>query len=107
MAPDTLERIATLKDPALLRQQCYVDGKWSDADNGATHTVNNPATGRAAGTVPVFLEAETRRAIEAADRAWPAWRTKTAKERAAIMRKWYELMLSHVEDLALILTSAQ
>ena len=74
MAPDTIERISTLRDPALLRQQCYVDGKWSDADGGATHAVVNPATGRPIGTVPVFLAKETRRAIEAADRAWPAWR---------------------------------
>ena len=107
MAPDNLERIATLKDPALLRQQCYVDGKWLDADDGATHGVSNPATGRAIGTVPRFMGGETRRAIEAADRAWPAWRDKTAKERAAILRKWYELMLAHVDDLALILTSEQ
>ncbi len=107
MAPDNLERIATLKDPALLRQQCYVDGKWLDADDGATHGVSNPATGRAIGTVPRFMGGETRRAIEAADRAWPAWRDKTAKERAAILRKWYELLLAHVDDLALILTSEQ
>ncbi|HMG18126.1 MAG TPA: aldehyde dehydrogenase family protein, partial [Gemmatimonadales bacterium] len=107
MAPDTVERIAALKDPALLQQQCYVDGKWCDADSAATHAVNNPATGRPVGTVPVFLEAETRRAIEAADRAWPAWRAKLPKERAAIMRKWNDLILAHVDDLALILTSEQ
>ncbi|MEO5765995.1 MAG: NAD-dependent succinate-semialdehyde dehydrogenase [Casimicrobiaceae bacterium] len=107
MAPDNLERIATLKEPALLHQQCYVDGQWCDADDGATHTVANPATGRAIGTVPRFMGGETRRAIEAAERAWPAWRDKTAKERAAVLRKWYELMLAHVDDLALILTSEQ
>jgi len=107
MAPDNLERISTLKDPALLRQQCYVDGGWHDADDGATHGVANPATGGAIGAVPKFMGGETRRAIEAADRAWPAWRDRTAKERAAILRKWYELMLAHVDDLALILTSEQ
>jgi succinate-semialdehyde dehydrogenase/glutarate-semialdehyde dehydrogenase len=107
MAPDTLERIAALKDAALLRQQCYVDGTWIDADDGTTHAVRNPATGRAVGTVPVFLEAETRRAIEAADRAWPAWRSKLPKERAAIMRQWNALILAHVDDLALLLTSEQ
>ena len=107
MAPDTLERISTLKDPALLRQQCYVDGTWVDADGGATHAVVNPATGRPIGTVPVFAAAETRRAIEAAERAWPTWREKTAKERAAIMRRWNDLVLANADDLALILTSEQ
>ena len=107
MAPDTIERISMLKDPALLRQQCYVDGKWTDADSGATHSVVNPATGRAIGTVPVFLREETRRAIEAAERAWPAWRAKTAKERSTIMRKWNDLILANVDDLALILTTEQ
>ncbi len=108
MAPDTLERAApALKDPTLLRQQCYVNGAWYDADDGTTHTVVNPATGRPIGTAPVFGAAETRRAIEAAERAWPAWRAKTAKERSAILRKWYELMVANVDDLALILTSEQ
>ena len=108
MAPDTLERAApALKDPTLLRQQCYVNGTWHDADDGTTHTVVNPATGRPIGTAPVFGAAETRRAIEAAERSWPAWRAKTAKERSAILRKWYELMVANVDDLALILTSEQ
>jgi succinate-semialdehyde dehydrogenase/glutarate-semialdehyde dehydrogenase len=107
MAPDAIERISALKDPALLRQQCYVDGQWRDADNGATRPVVNPATGQSIGTAPLFGAAETRRAIEAADRAWPAWRAKTAKERSAILRKWNDLMLAHADDLALILTSEQ
>ena len=107
MAPDTIERISTLKDPALLRQQCYVGGRWCDADGGATKSVVNPATGRPIGTVPVFGAAETRRAIEAADRAWPAWRAKTAKERSAILRQWNDLVLANVDDLALILTTEQ
>jgi succinate-semialdehyde dehydrogenase/glutarate-semialdehyde dehydrogenase len=108
MPPDTLERSSiALKDPALLRQQCYVDGRWIDADGGTSMDVVNPATGRPIGTAPVFGAAETRRAIEAAERAWPAWRAKTAKERSAILRKWYELMLAHIDDLALILTSEQ
>jgi len=69
MAPDTLERAApALKDPTLLRQQCYVNGAWHDADDRATHTVVNPATGRPIGTSPMFGAAETRRAIEAAER---------------------------------------
>jgi succinate-semialdehyde dehydrogenase/glutarate-semialdehyde dehydrogenase len=108
MAPDTLERIVpTLKDPTLLRLQCYVDGRWADADSGAARTVTNPATGQAIGTVPVFLGAETKRAIAAADRAWPAWRGKTAKERSGILRKWYELLIANLDDLALILTTEQ
>jgi succinate-semialdehyde dehydrogenase / glutarate-semialdehyde dehydrogenase len=107
MAPDAIERISALKDPALLRQQCYVDGQWRDADNGATRPVVNPATGQPIGTAPLFGATETRRAIEAADRAWPAWRAKTAKERSAILRKWNDLILAHVDDLALILTSEQ
>jgi succinate-semialdehyde dehydrogenase/glutarate-semialdehyde dehydrogenase len=107
MAPDAIERISALKDPALLRQQCYVDGQWRDADNGATRPVVNPATGQPIGTAPLFGATETRRAIEAADRGWPAWRAKTAKERSAILRKWNDLILAHVDDLALILTSEQ
>ena len=108
MAPDTLERTRpALKDPSLLRMQCYIDGGWTDADNGATHDVVNPATGRAIGTVPVCGATETRRAIASADRAWPAWRDVLAKDRSAIVRRWYELMLAHADDLALILTTEQ
>src|SRR5436190_18175481 len=108
MAPDTIERpLPHLKDPSLLREQCYIDGMWHDADDGATHAVHDPATGKRLGTSPRMGAAETRRAIEAADAAWPAWRTKTAKERSAVLRKWFELMLANVDDLALILTSEQ
>jgi succinate-semialdehyde dehydrogenase/glutarate-semialdehyde dehydrogenase len=108
MAPDTLERVPLkLKDASLLRTQCYVDGRWIDADGGKTMDVVDPATGRPIGTAPVFGAAETRRAIEAASKAWPAWRAKTAKERAVILRKWNDLMLANVDDLALILTSEQ
>ena len=108
MAPDTLDRsLPQLKDPSLLRQQCYHDGKWHDADSGATHPVNNPATGKLIGTSPLMGAAETKRAIAAADAAWPAWRAKTAKERSAVLRNWFELMLANVDDLALILTTEQ
>ena len=69
--------------------------------------VVNPATGKPIGTVPLMGAAETRRAIEAASAAWPAWRAKTAKERGAILRKWHELQLAHRDDLALILTTEQ
>src|SRR5215468_4329219 len=108
MAPDTLERsLPPLKDPSLLRQQCYLDGKWQNADSGATHPVINPATGKLIGTSPIMGAAETKRAIAAAEKAWPAWRDKTAKERSTILRKWFELMLANVDDLALILTTEQ
>ena len=96
-----------LKDPALFRQQCYIDGKWADADSGKTLPVNNPATGEILGTVPNMGAAETRRAIEAANAALPAWRAKTAKERANILRKWFDLMMANQEDLAKILTAEQ
>jgi succinate-semialdehyde dehydrogenase/glutarate-semialdehyde dehydrogenase len=108
MAPDTLERsLPQLKDPSLLREQCYIDGNWHDADDSATHAVHNPATGRRIGTSPRMGAAETTRAIDAASASWPAWRAKTAKERGAVLRKWFELMLANVDDLALILTSEQ
>nr|WP_315221265.1 NADP-dependent succinate-semialdehyde dehydrogenase [uncultured Duganella sp.] len=96
-----------LKDPTLLRQQAYIDGVWSDADNGETHPVTNPATGEQIGTVPRMGAAETRRAIDAANAAWPAWRKKTAKERAAILRKWNDLILENTDDLALLMTAEQ
>ncbi|HET8832026.1 MAG TPA: NAD-dependent succinate-semialdehyde dehydrogenase [Casimicrobiaceae bacterium] len=108
MAPDTIERAnLALKDPSLLRQQCYVDGQWVDADDGGSMPVIDPATGIPIGTAPVMRAAETKRAIDAANRAWPTWRSKTAKERSMILRKWNDLMLANVDDLALILTSEQ
>src|SRR4051794_7464083 len=108
MAPNNLERSPiSLKDPSLLRQQCHVDGQWIDADDGGSMPVVDPATGMAVGTAPVLRAAETKRAIDAANRAWPAWRKKTAKERSAILRKWQDLMLANVDDLALILTTEQ
>ena len=97
----------TLNDPGLLRQQAYLGGEWADADDASTITVTNPATGETLGTVPHMGAAETRRAIEAADKAWPAWRRKTAKERAAILRRWYELMMENADDLALLMTLEQ
>ena len=96
-----------LKDPQLLRQQCYVDGQWLDADSGKTLAVTNPATGEVLGAVPSMGAAETRRAIEAANTAWPAWRAKTGKERSAILRKWADLMMANQEDLAIIMTAEQ
>jgi len=96
-----------LKDPQLFRTQCYVDGRWTDADGAKVFSVDNPATGETLGSVPDMGAAETRRAIGAAERAWPAWRAKTAKERAAILRKWFDLMMAAQEDLAQILTAEQ
>jgi succinate-semialdehyde dehydrogenase/glutarate-semialdehyde dehydrogenase len=96
-----------LKDPKLFRQQCYIDGQWAGADGGETIVVTNPASGAAIGTVPKMGGGETRRAIEAADRALPAWRAKTGKERAAILRRWFDLMLANQDDLALIMTTEQ
>lgn len=97
----------TLSEPALFRQACYVDGAWITADSGATIGVDNPATGAIIGVVPNMGRLETRRAIEAAERALPAWRAKTAKERAAVLRKWFELMHLHRDDLARLLTTEQ
>ncbi|MBW7901288.1 MAG: NADP-dependent succinate-semialdehyde dehydrogenase [Rhodocyclaceae bacterium] len=96
-----------IKDAALFRQQCYIDGRWVDADDGATQTVSNPSTGMPLGTTPRMGGAETRRAVAAAEAAWPAWRAQTAKERAAILRRWYELMIAHQDDLAALLTAEQ
>src|SRR5262245_2768943 len=95
----------SLKDPKLFREQCYIDGEWVGGKK--SFAVNNPATGATLGSVPDLGAAETRRAIAAAERAWPAWRDKTAKERAAILRKWFELMMAAQEDLAQILTAEQ
>lgn len=96
-----------LKDPSLLRQQCYIDGRWCDADNGATIEVTNPATGERIATVPKMGTAEAERAVAAAERAFPAWKKKTARERSAILRRWFDLMMASQDDLALILTAEQ
>jgi len=96
-----------LKDPKLFREQCYIDGAWVAADSKKTFPVDNPASGEIIGNVPDMGAAETKRAIEAADKAWPAWRAKTAKERAAILRKWFDLMMANQDDLGLILTTEQ
>ncbi len=96
-----------LKDPTLFRQANFIDGKWLEADSGKTIVVKNPATGEAIGAVPAMGTAETRRAIDAAYRAQPAWRAHTAKERAAILRRLNDLMLANAEDLAVIMTAEQ
>ena len=96
-----------LKDPKLFREQCYIDGQWVSADAKKTLAVINPANGQTLGTVPDMGAAETRRAIQAAERAWPAWRAKTAKERAVILRKWFDLMMASQDDLGQLLTAEQ
>jgi len=96
-----------LRDPTLLRQQACIGGKWSVAASGETVPVFDPATGERIGSVPCMGETETVAAIEAAHGALPAWRARTAKERAALMRKWFELVLAHEDDLAAIMTWEQ
>ncbi len=96
-----------LNDPALFRQANFIDGAWVAADSGRTIVVRNPATGAPIGAVPAMGAAETRRAIEAAHRAQPAWRAATAKERSVILRRLNDLMLANAEDLAVIMTAEQ
>ncbi|MBI1906671.1 MAG: NADP-dependent succinate-semialdehyde dehydrogenase [Rhodocyclales bacterium] len=96
-----------LNNTELFRTQCYVAGEWIAADSGATTTIHNPATGEAIGSVPLMGAAETRRAIDAANAAWPAWRALTAGARARILRKWFELIVANQEDLAVLMTSEQ
>jgi succinate-semialdehyde dehydrogenase/glutarate-semialdehyde dehydrogenase len=96
-----------LKDATLWRQQAYVDGLWVNADTGQTIAVLNPASGEQLGTVPRMGADETRRAIEAADAAMPAWRALTGKERAIVLRRWFELIMQNQEDLAVLMTAEQ
>jgi succinate-semialdehyde dehydrogenase/glutarate-semialdehyde dehydrogenase len=93
-----------LKDPSILKDQCLIGGKWTGTP---TLDVINPATGGAIGRVPDFGQKETRAAIEAANAAFPEWSGKLAKERSAILRRWFELQVEHKEDLALLMTSEQ
>jgi succinate-semialdehyde dehydrogenase/glutarate-semialdehyde dehydrogenase len=97
----------SLKDPQLLRDRAYVDGAWIEADSKKRVDVDNPADGTLVAKVPLLGAAETRRAIEAAAAALPAWRALLAKERSAILRKWYDLMVANADDLAAILTAEQ
>ena len=96
-----------IKDIGIFHQQCFIDGGWLDADSGESIVIRNPATGETLGTVPKMGAAETRRAIDAANAALPGWRATTAGERAKLLRRWHELMLTHQDDLALIMTSEQ
>jgi succinate-semialdehyde dehydrogenase/glutarate-semialdehyde dehydrogenase len=96
-----------LDNNSLIRGQAYIDGEWRAGRSGARFAVRNPATDEVITEVADLDEQDTREAIEAADRAFPAWRAKTAKERAAILRKWYELMMASQEDLAQLMTAEQ
>jgi len=96
-----------LKDASLFREQCYVDGAWIDAGGGATLAVRNPATHETLGTVPKLGERETLGAVEAAHRAFPAWASRTAKERGAVLRRWYELIVANADDIGTLMTAEQ
>ena len=96
-----------IKDQSLFRQQCYIDGQWVDADSGETLEVNNPSSGSAIGTVPKMGAAETERAVDAAELAFQSWRRRTAKDRAAVLRKLADLMMENQEDLAALMTIEQ
>jgi succinate-semialdehyde dehydrogenase/glutarate-semialdehyde dehydrogenase len=97
----------TVVELPLLRRQAYVDGRWVDSDSGQTFPVTNPATGEVIADVPRMGAAETRRAIAAAERAFPGWRSRTAKDRAAVLRRLADLILEHEEDLARLLVTEQ
>jgi succinate-semialdehyde dehydrogenase/glutarate-semialdehyde dehydrogenase len=96
-----------LKDAALFREQGYIDGAWASAEGGKTLNVNNPATTETIGTVPDMGVAETKKAIEAAARAFPLWRDMLASDRAKILKKWADLQVEHIDDLCRILTVEQ
>ena len=96
-----------LNDSNLFRQQALINGEWLDANNGEVIDVTNPANGDKLGSVPKMGADETRAAIDAANRALPAWRALTAKERANILRNWFNLMMEHQDDLARLMTLEQ
>lgn len=96
-----------LQDPSLLCGRCYLNGQWTDADSGRTRAVYNPANGEVVAHVPDMAGDEAARTIDAAQAAWPSWRSRSAKDRSTILRKWYDLVLAHAEDLARIMTAEQ
>jgi len=105
-----LDKIKTplkLKNPDLLREQSYINGAWASAADKGTFPVTNPADGSLLANVAQLGVAETRQAIAAASAAWPTWRKRTAKDRAAILRRWYELILANKDDLAVLMTAEQ
>jgi succinate-semialdehyde dehydrogenase / glutarate-semialdehyde dehydrogenase len=96
-----------LQQPDLFRQLCFIDGQWVGAVSGETIEVRNPSTGEIIGRVPAFDREETRTAILAAEKSYPSWRQLTARERSLILRRWYDLIILHREDLAVIMTLEQ
>jgi succinate-semialdehyde dehydrogenase / glutarate-semialdehyde dehydrogenase len=96
-----------LKQMALFKNLGLIDGKWVGADSGATFKITNPATGAVIVEVADMGRAETKRAIDAANRALPAWKQKTAKERSILLRKWHDLLIANADDIALLMTSEQ
>ncbi|MQA29386.1 MAG: aldehyde dehydrogenase family protein, partial [Luteitalea sp.] len=96
-----------LRDRTLFRERCYLDGQWIPADDGQTIPVDDPATGGIIGSVPKLGRGETSRAIDAAAAAYPDWRGRTAKERAVLLRRWFDLVMAHQEDLAVLMTLEQ
>jgi succinate-semialdehyde dehydrogenase/glutarate-semialdehyde dehydrogenase len=96
-----------LKDPELFREQCLIGGRWVGADSGGTLPVHNPATMEGLGVIPNMGAAEARRAIAAAAQAMPAWAARTAKERAVVLRRWFDLIVQNEQDLATLMTAEQ
>ncbi|HLF31174.1 MAG TPA: NAD-dependent succinate-semialdehyde dehydrogenase [Xanthomonadales bacterium] len=104
---DKIKTTLKLARPELLREQAYINGEWVSATDGGTFPVTNPADNTLLAEVAQLGVAETRRAIEAASAAWPAWRKRTAKDRAALLRRWYELIVANKDDLAALMTAEQ
>src|SRR5262245_14940244 len=96
-----------LTDRTIFREACFVNGAWIPAASGATIAVDDPATGDTIGHVPKLGRTETRAAIDAAAAALPAWRARTGKERASVLRRWFDLMMAHQDDLARLMTLEQ
>ncbi|QEI08568.1 NADP-dependent succinate-semialdehyde dehydrogenase [Pigmentiphaga aceris] len=99
--------MTSIQDGKWFRQHAYVNGKWIDAENGATVDVTNPATGKTIGTVPKMGAADARRAVEAANAAWPAWRALTAAARAKLLRRWFDLIVANADELGALMTAEQ
>lgn len=105
--PDKCEQLGRLTDGRLHREQAFIDGEWSDARSGQVRVVTNASTDRVLGTIPMMGVAETQAAVHAASRALPEWRGLLPQERSALLRRWYELIGAHKEDLALLMTLEQ
>ena len=99
--------MSKIRDSRLLRSEAYIGGSWVTSSSGKTFEVTNPSDGAVVGSVADLEIAQVRDAINAAESAWPAWRTRTAKDRAALLMRWYDLMLENQDDLATIMTLEQ